>query len=224
MINDRFKDVRQKLGYTQQELAKKLDTSSGHISDIENGRKTPGGEFLKRLFDSYHVNINWILSGHGEMFIGGSLSGTIREVVAVPSEGFVNIPLYHINGSAGLGTPAPDTEEQELIAINEAWVRRVLCVSPASLSVITVSGDSMEPTLRNGDLIIVDMSQNQPANEGVYVVRLDNELLVKRVQLRGAAATLYSDNGLYRDITIDLSNTSDFAIVGRVVGYVRKMV
>jgi len=246
MINERIKTIRKVLKLSQTDMAKNLETSSGYISEIETGKITPGGAFMQKIHERYNVNINWLLSGKGGMFVDltgiddiGETTGLMNQnkVGAAYSrrtknaestdlltgvQGFVSIPLYHVNGSAGTGIEAPEIEEKDVIAINEIWIKRVLSVSPASLSVITVSGDSMEPTLRNGDLIIVDMSQNLPTTHGVYVVRKDTEILVKRVQLRNDTAVLYSDNNLYRDIEVNLQ-CSNFSIIGKVVGFLRKM-
>ncbi|OGI19760.1 MAG: hypothetical protein A2287_01715 [Candidatus Melainabacteria bacterium RIFOXYA12_FULL_32_12] len=68
MLGNRLKEFRLFKKLTQQELAQKLNTSSGYISEIEANKKMPGSEFLLALLKEYKININWLLAGEGEMF------------------------------------------------------------------------------------------------------------------------------------------------------------
>jgi len=81
-----------------------------------------------------------------------------------------------------------------------------------------VRGESMEPTLRSGDLILVDTKPREVA-EGISVLRLDETLLVKRLNLLpGKQLKVVSDNPAYEPFQIDLRNPpEDFAVVGRVL-------
>jgi phage repressor protein C with HTH and peptisase S24 domain len=82
------------------------------------------------------------------------------------------------------------------------------------LSVIEVEGDSMEPTLRDGDEILVDRAP-RPLRSGLHVIRLDDVLLVKRLE-PGPSGTLQviSDNPAYPRLE---RPRADIAILGRVV-------
>ena len=88
---------------------------------------------------------------------------------------------------------------------------------------IQVSGDSMEPTLAHGDDIMVDSSDAaERLRDGIYVVRLDDGLIVKRVEVGPKKAVhLRSDNKLHPDIeNVDLSR---MAVIGRVMWAGRKI-
>jgi transcriptional regulator with XRE-family HTH domain len=62
MIGSRLKEWRKGKGLSQQALATVLNTSSGYISEIEQGKTVPGGNFLVSLNREFHVDINWLLS------------------------------------------------------------------------------------------------------------------------------------------------------------------
>lgn len=66
-LGDRVKEVRQADKLTQQAFAISLNTSAGYISEIEAGKKIPGSEFLISLKRVYQVDIDWLLTGEGEM-------------------------------------------------------------------------------------------------------------------------------------------------------------
>jgi phage repressor protein C with HTH and peptisase S24 domain len=86
------------------------------------------------------------------------------------------------------------------------------------LAVIAVDGDSMEPTLRQGDLVLVDFGQTRPQRQdGIYVIRTDGGLQVKRLQVEVATTrvTILSDNERYQpQVGV---RPSDLTVVGRVI-------
>lgn len=69
LIGDRLKRIRKHLRMTQMELAQAMGVSSGYISDIEKNKKSPGRDVLKKLYDKFHVDINYLFSGEGEFFL-----------------------------------------------------------------------------------------------------------------------------------------------------------
>ena len=126
---------------------------------------------------------------------------------------WVDIPRLALGASAGPGALAGDEVAGDRLRFSQRWLR-TLGLDPVQLTVIEVAGDSMEPTLRDGDEILVDRSQ-RPWRDGIHVVRIDDVLLVKRLE-QGAAGTIgvISDNPAYPRAE---RARADVAIVGRVV-------
>jgi phage repressor protein C with HTH and peptisase S24 domain len=82
------------------------------------------------------------------------------------------------------------------------------------LSAIAVAGDSMDPTLRDGDEILVDRTP-RPPRDGIHVVRVDGALLVKRLETgRPGLVVLRSDNKAYDPIELP---PAEIEVIGRVV-------
>src|ERR1044072_3669188 len=102
---------------------------------------------------------------------------------------------------------------------------RRLGVRPQSISIIHVDGDSMTPTLNDGDEIMVDHKDGADRlRDGVYVLRLDGVLMVKRIALgpRRRRFSIRSDNRHYPDwVDIDPALVT---IMGRVVWSGRRLV
>ena len=111
-------------------------------------------------------------------------------------------------------------QPEAMLAISRRWLREH-GVSPNHASVITVWGDSMEPTLRDGDLVLVDTSQNQPRREGIYVLRMGEDLLIKRLAFGLDHITIISDNPAIKDEVVPRDRLDDLAIIGRVVCFLR---
>lgn len=119
---------------------------------------------------------------------------------AGPEEGLVSVPRLDVHASAGPG--AIESEERRLgrIGFDTAWLRRLgLDGAPGRLSVIRVDGDSMVPTLADGDEILVDREDSAGRlRDGVYVLRIEDALVVKRLSVGpGGRLSVRSDNDAY---------------------------
>ena len=69
MIGKRLKWIRKGKGLTQQAFSKPLQTSSGYISEVEQGKKAPGSDFLLSLMRVWGISINWLLTGKGDPYL-----------------------------------------------------------------------------------------------------------------------------------------------------------
>ena len=79
-LAERLKFFRESLGLTQEEFAKKLNTTQAVISNYERGARVPTADFLNRLTEIFHLDINWLLTGEGPMFVGGSKVADIKDI------------------------------------------------------------------------------------------------------------------------------------------------
>lgn len=134
----------------------------------------------------------------------------------------VRIKQLQLGASAGPGSLADDEAAQDSMAFGAKWLKQ-LGSDPAKLSLISVDGDSMDPTLCDGDDIMVDHSATErPLRDGIYVLRMDDVLLVKRLALRPSGKpSIRSDNDRYPNW--DDVEPQDVNIIGRVVWTGRRL-
>jgi phage repressor protein C with HTH and peptisase S24 domain len=114
--------------------------------------------------------------------------------------GPVSVPLLDVGASAGAGADVNGERTRAHVAFDPAWLRRVASGGPEGLSIIRVEGDSMLPTLADGDEILVDRCDGrQRLRDGIYVLRLEGALMVKRLAFNPASksVTIRSDNDAY---------------------------
>ena len=117
-----------------------------------------------------------------------------------PGQGLRPVPRLDVDAAAGAGAFDGDERGGGHIAFDPAWLRRVARGAPDQLSIIRVAGDSMMPTLADGDDILVDRGDAAARlRDGIYVLRIEGALVVKRLALNPAARTLSirSDNPSY---------------------------
>ncbi|WP_321362636.1 S24 family peptidase [uncultured Celeribacter sp.] len=133
----------------------------------------------------------------------------------------INLPLYSVEASAGHGS-LPITEEVvDQVAFRESFLRD-LGAHPLKCSIIWAKGDSMQPTIPDGSILIVDLSQNEINNGCLYVFNVDGDLLVKRARRKlNSSIELISDNDLYATETVSRSDLDQLRVIGRVVYFCR---
>jgi phage repressor protein C with HTH and peptisase S24 domain len=146
-----------------------------------------------------------------------------RRPAVYSPDNYVAIPLYDVRAAAGGGAIVDSEQIVDFLHFKEQWVRAELHAAPSDLYLIYVEGESMEPTLRPGDVILIDHRDQSQARDGIYVLRLDGTLLVKR--LPGSVIKVSSDNSAYSPFELKAAELeqNDFSIVGRVVWTGRRM-
>ena len=139
------------------------------------------------------------------------------------SADLVRVPRLEVGASAGPGAVAGDERARGHIGFDPAWLRR-LAADPRRLSLIRVEGDSMVPTLADGDEILVDRADAADRlRDGVYVLRIEDALVVKRVARHpsGRSLSVSSDNEAYP--SWPECDPRAVEIVGRVVWVGRRI-
>jgi len=133
------------------------------------------------------------------------------------ADDFVLIPQYDVEAAAGAGR-WPDREQVvNQLAFKAQWVRNVLGVAPDRLALITAAGDSMEPTIRHGDMLLIDLSVDRVKDDAIYLVEKWGQLIVKRVQrFISGKVVIRSDNPAYEEETVEANETHLLRIAGRV--------
>jgi SOS-response transcriptional repressor LexA len=146
-----------------------------------------------------------------------------RPGLARAADDYVLIPQYQVRASAGPGS-LPDAESPTArIAFQAGFVRDLAHSPPEALAILSVEGDSMLPTLAHGDQILIDTNDQSAARDGIYVLRVDDALLVKRLSLNPATRrlTIHSDNDAYPSWPD--CDPGAIHIIGRVVWVGRKL-
>ena len=142
---------------------------------------------------------------------------------AAPSR--LPVPLLDVSAAAGGGRIGNDTAgDDTALAFPPMLLRRITSAPTSSLRLITISGDSMAPTLEDGDMVMVDTGRTSPSPPGIFILDDGVGLVAKRVdavpnsfpqQLR-----LSSDNPAYSNYQ---RRIDEVRILGRVVWFARSL-
>lgn len=219
-LNDRIKRVRAELGASAEEIAqtfnnKGLKISARTIYSYELNERQPSSAFLQGLVDIYDISAEWLLSGKGDMYLSSDRT-TVPASLKVDEMVFV--PLLDMAASAGYGSVVEErAATKDFIAFAKRWLRTITITDEKHLLMFSVRGDSMLGQINDGDLIMVNDTLTELANDGTYVVCIDNQLYVKILQrIPGNKIQVISKNSNYAPFTVDL-NSEHFQIVGKVI-------
>jgi phage repressor protein C with HTH and peptisase S24 domain len=155
--------------------------------------------------------------GCDESLLAEEIAATAKEKsftpVKIQRSDWFDVPRLALDASAGPGALAGAEAPFGALRFSQSWLRG-MGLDPRHLTTIAVAGDSMHPTLNDGDEILVDQSRQTP-RDGIHVVRVGDSLLVKRLDMGlPGRVRLKSDNSQYDPI--DLS-PDEVAVIGRVV-------
>jgi phage repressor protein C with HTH and peptisase S24 domain len=132
-------------------------------------------------------------------------------------EEFALIPGYRVQVSAGHGTLTQgEMEPCRHLAFRRKWLQW-RGFAEKELAIVWAKGDSMEPTIANNDTLVVHLGRTHPVDGHIYVVRNDDQLWVKRLQVLPSAWLLLSDNKHYEPIKVPKDEQHNFDVIGQVV-------
>lgn len=218
-FGENISTLRASLGLSRAAFGDALGVKADKVKHIETGFQRADHEFLAALRAKFGVDLNAIIDGGADTAILPD-SKQDEEIVSLPVPDFIPVTRFTVEASAGHGSLVQDETGSGTYAYNRAFLDR-RGLRPENLAVISVKGDSMEPDLSDGDLILIDRAEAQPdaIKEGrIYVVNFDGDLYVKRIQRApGRRLMLVSSNPVYHPVMVDEGQMDGVKIIGRVV-------
>ncbi len=221
---DRLRELAADSGLNIKDFCADIGVSYRTVQNYLAEKSTPNGQFLTLINEKTGASPNWLLLGKAPKYVSseGQEMGGENLTMAQSHDEFVPFHRLSVEASAGHGSLVQDENSVGYYSFKKDWLER-RGLKPGNLSVISVSGDSMEPDLYDGDLIVVDQSQTDLRDSNIYAVRFDAGLYVKRIQRApGGRVMLLSRNQNYSELVVDDSMIDDldngsFQIIGRVV-------
>ena len=205
-IKSKIKDIRIQNSLSRKAFADKLGFTEAKIQNIEDGRQRIDHVFLQALMVKFDIDIENLLTDTDT--VGSNSVNNIK---------FITIPRWSAEASAGAGAEAEGESITGEYAFSQRWLTK-RGLNPNALAVISVTGDSMEPDLYDGDLILIDHSETAIKDSKVYAIRFSDGLFVKRIQQKpNSRISLLSSNKFYDPIEIKYPAADSIQVVGRVV-------
>lgn len=194
-------------------------------STLRNYLKTgsmPGLPKLIAIARAAGVTLDWLATERGPMRAMPAPDARVPAVAGFDEGGdtrdFTLVPRVGVSASAGHGLVALAEEITERLAFKTEWLRE-MGLSPSYVGLLTCSGDSQDPVIKDGALMLVDMRPDQLVRSGnFYIVVLDGDVLVKLVNRKvDGTIELISHNPAYPKEIIDSQKLDKLTIPGRVV-------
>ncbi|MEG1609635.1 MAG: S24 family peptidase [Bilophila sp.] len=223
---------------TQMDFAERMGINVNTLRAYEKGRALPGYEVLESLCVKLEVSAAWILTGKGEVFCRTPVSGnampplssslTLSNAPLQPlcalSEPERNcdvdllmIPMVEARLSAGLGSLEVSAASERSYAFRSDFLTRK--GNPHEMVLMRVSGDSMEPEIRDNDVVLIDQSKRDVTPGRLYAVGFDEAIYLKRIDVLPGKVFLRSTNPDYPPVELDTRGDCEeqFRVIGRIL-------
>ncbi len=206
-IHKRIRETREYLGLSQKVMSLKLGCSHQAWQGYEAGNNLPGGKILQRL-NILGISIDWLLTGRG--------------VIAEPGSGdggglLAYVPHVEAQLAAGHGSINDRLQIRDYIPFAQSYLLRKFGRSTVDgLTILEVSGDSMEPTISDGSLVMVDQT-DQDVSGSIMAFVFEDCAYIKRLQKFPGGIDVVSDNkDFYPPHQIRNADLDQLNIIGRV--------
>lgn len=205
-IGQEIQLARIKKNWSQTDLANHFGWgTSGQtlISRLEKGSTKTDEDKLRTILEFLKIRQD-ATDDQEEQSISGSLSE------------YRLVPEYNVRVSAGHGEYQGIEVVKRQLQIPQIWLPE-----NGQLGLVRVEGDSMFPTINNGDYVAVEFGSGYTA-DGLYLIRVDDTAFVKRLQRQFGSIRIISDNPQYEEMKISPDDGNEFSLIGRITLIVRK--
>jgi phage repressor protein C with HTH and peptisase S24 domain len=198
---DRLQQALVWAGVSQAALAKRAGVSTSVMTKYLQGSE-PGLFRAARLADVLGVSLHWLATGEGP-----------PNAEAV---GFFSVPLFDVQLAAGAANFSDGAQQLGEMPLDRDLLSRLGRSNADGLAAVVADGDSMEPLIRDGARILIDLRDCR-LREGIFSFRMGDELRVKRLRRLAEGIEVLSENPRYEPERLAGDKLRDFAIIGRVL-------
>ncbi|MCE0852997.1 hypothetical protein LU689_24095 [Pseudomonas asiatica] len=210
----------------QSRLAEKLGKPQNFVSRClaepdRTGAKSIGEDFAREIEVAFGLSryaLDTPGMGLGEIIDVEGLPEPLAKKIT-SYRPIVQVERFDVAGSMGPGMEVPEVNMVvEHMGLDANWVRQNLNYSATTnLKLISGRGDSMAPTIRNGDALLVDVGVNAVDSDAIYYFEMGGRLHVKRIQRNLDGLTIISDNTQYREISVPADREGDIRILAQII-------
>mgnify|MGYP000911678405 CR=1 FL=1 len=177
-ISLRIKELRQQKKLNQVQFSKHLGVSQASVSQYESGSRTPDSSFLAKVCETYQVNLNWLLTGSGDMF------NSTRAREADPH--LIDIPVA---SSIAAGSPIQVYEDEPLEILQ---IPAAILPLPPPYFAFRVEGESMAPFILDGDIVILSRDwRGLKLNNRICGFRTQDGITLKKMVIQPKQKTTW---------------------------------
>lgn len=201
-------------------FADAIDRAPSYMSRCLTGkpehRKRVGEELARLIEDRLALERYW-LDRQETLEVTGLPAPLAHKITSYRQ--VIEVPRYDIAGSMGPGTEAPEMNMVvENMSLDANWVRNNLTYTKIdNLKLISGRGDSMAPTIRSGDALLVDSGVNTVEDDAIYFFLMRGKLQIKRIQRGLDGLTIISDNGQYPPIEVPGEREEDITVLAQII-------
>lgn len=219
-FGERLVEARESLGFNQSDFADKIVLAPQSLARYEKNKVKPSVDFLTKLTDMFNINSNWLLTGRGSILIDQlNHLPVAQEKHPEDNNHTVSLNYYpDIVAAAGYGAINESNVRPQIMKFDRRFLEEFLNVRRFDkLDVIKVIGDSMEPYIHDGEIVLVER-HHEARNGETVIANVNGHIYVKRFHTDpfGKWVKLISENHIYGSLELEGEELEHFSIIGIV--------
>lgn len=201
---DRLETSLSKNNLTAADLSRQLDISPTVITSWKTRGSIPRADIACKTAKVLNTTVEYLVDGDSSVLPNTNSKKTFL------------VPVLNQQLSAGKGDILPESDEIKGLVEVPGFLREY----KDHIACLYVHGDSMQPTLNNGDMVVCS-SLGWDKSEGLYAIKLNGNGYVKRLQVGNGKIIIHSDNPKYSPIEEPI-NSDNFEVIGKVLMIMKK--
>lgn len=211
IIGERILERLDALNMSQTELARRVGLSQPSIYALIHRNKT-GSKYLSAIARELRTTTAYLTGETDDPDEGAVPAPTVRDI----AEHLDLVAIAEIDQDYGMGGSfSADYVEEKVHHFPRTWIESITPSPPQLLTIARGRGDSMDPTIRDRDMVIIDRSRTMlDEQDAIWALAVGQIGMIKRLRARGESIVIKSDNQLVGDEEV---SGEEVTLVGRVV-------
>lgn len=209
-LKDRIRLVVEHFGGPK-EFSKVSEINTSTLFGYLSGKSEPKFSALES-FKKLGVSIDWLISGKRE-------PSKDAPKAASPQD-YTLLPRYDVTASAGSGSFIDAENIKDKLSFSTKWLEH-LGLNIKNAALLNATGDSMEPTIKDGSVLLIKLDEDEIKDGSIYVIQISGQTFVKRLKRDLKGIQVISDNLDYKEqfFTYAELEANPMTIAGRVIWY-----
>lgn len=208
MIGDKIKKIIEEKGLTQEKFGSIIGKTNACVNQWIKGKRDLSTADIEKICDSFSVSPNFLYNR--------------EDSLSIPSD-IVKIDVLDVSACCGNGIANISENVIGHQFVSKNLLKEFTFTAPENIKIIRAVGDSMIPTINPQDMIWIDMSVKEPSSDGLYLLTVGQDLMIKRIQINpfNNQVQIKSDNPAYTPIL--LNDYKEISCIGKVIYHMKRV-
>lgn len=207
-------------------FAERIGIVENTLRNYETEQSLPNSATISKICSEFLISLEWFINGRGPMLVSDATDGPDGFVKAHEcgnDADLIMIPRVAARLCAGTGSLETADNVVGMYAFRADWILKK--GNTKRMVLMDVTGDSMAPDIKHGDIVLIDQSKTDIYGHGYYAVGVEDSIFIKELDMQPGSMILRSLNPRYEDIRVSLADdhTTSVRIIGRVLWVGREL-
>lgn len=208
MIGEKIKKIIKERNLTQEKFGSIIGKTNACVNQWIKGKRDLSTADIEKICDSFSVSPNFLYDRESNL--------------TIPSD-IVKIDVLDVSACCGNGITNISENVIGHQFVSKNLLKEFTFTAPENIKIIRAVGDSMIPTINPQDMIWIDMSVKEPSSDGLYLLTVGQDLMIKRIQINpfNNQVQVKSDNPAYAPIL--LNDYKEISCIGKVIYHMKRV-